>query len=630
MKQVININYHGRIIPIEITAYDILKSYSERLNRYFENEHGKEEIINDIESRLGELFQERIKNGANCITDDDVNAIIKSMGNPEEFDAEINEESKQKSEAKTEREETKQARRLYRDENHKLVGGVCSGLANYFNIDIALVRIIFVIAVVSFGFGIIPYLILWIAVPSSATKEIGSVRKKLYRDTDEKIVAGVCSGIANYFSIDVWIPRVLFLLPFIGVVFNWNWHNIITFSPGSIIVYIICWLVIPEAKTTSEKLEMKGEKIDLNSIKQTIKEEIKSVHQKTKQAAEEIKENATKKSSSFFGELKSFIKTIISVLIKIISFLIKAFVYFVLAVIAIALILALFSIALASFVVFPFKDFIIESQWQNIFAWGTLIFFIIVPVVGLLTWIIRKIMRTKANRFALRTTFIALWIIGWASFIGLLVTLSNDFKYSSNLDETAIALNNPKPEKLNVFFFSKKNILDDNAITLSDILNTADDTAFVENVKIRIEKSDNDSFNIVMKKFANGKNREAADVKAKEIEYSILQQDSVLLLNKGISFTQKTKFRNQRVIVTIRVPVGKKIRINDYSSEHNIIFGSPWNARGFEYSGRWQDSWDSDKDYIMKEDGLHEVSETSEDKILPPIPPAPPQAPKII
>jgi len=80
MKQVININFQGRVVPIEVTAFDLLKQYTDSLNRHFAHEEGKDEIINDIESRIGELFQERLKKGATCITDDDVNAIIKSMG----------------------------------------------------------------------------------------------------------------------------------------------------------------------------------------------------------------------------------------------------------------------------------------------------------------------------------------------------------------------------------------------------------------------------------------------------------------------------------------------------------------------------------------------------------------------
>jgi phage shock protein PspC (stress-responsive transcriptional regulator) len=80
-------------------------------------------------------------------------------------------------------------------------------LANYFGIDPLVVRILFVIF---FGVTFIPYLILWVAVPSTATQVIGSVRKRLFRDSDDKVIAGVCSGLSQYFGVSVWIPRLLF------------------------------------------------------------------------------------------------------------------------------------------------------------------------------------------------------------------------------------------------------------------------------------------------------------------------------------------------------------------------------------------------------------------------------------
>ena len=88
MKKVININFQGRVIPIEESAYDILKQYTESLNKFFATEEGKEEIINDIEGRIAELFAETLKKGTTCICDDDVNRIIESMGKPEDFETE--------------------------------------------------------------------------------------------------------------------------------------------------------------------------------------------------------------------------------------------------------------------------------------------------------------------------------------------------------------------------------------------------------------------------------------------------------------------------------------------------------------------------------------------------------------
>src|ERR1700752_1174832 len=87
MKKVININFQGRVIPIEETAYEILKQYIESLRQFFANEEGKDEIINDIESRIGELFGEQLKKGSACITDADVQTIINSIGRPEDFEA---------------------------------------------------------------------------------------------------------------------------------------------------------------------------------------------------------------------------------------------------------------------------------------------------------------------------------------------------------------------------------------------------------------------------------------------------------------------------------------------------------------------------------------------------------------
>lgn len=86
MKKVININFQGRVIPIEESAFELLKAYTDSLRRCFAQEEGKDEIINDIESRIAELFGEALKKGSVCITDDQVNAIIDNMGRPEDLE----------------------------------------------------------------------------------------------------------------------------------------------------------------------------------------------------------------------------------------------------------------------------------------------------------------------------------------------------------------------------------------------------------------------------------------------------------------------------------------------------------------------------------------------------------------
>ncbi|HMK02665.1 MAG TPA: PspC domain-containing protein, partial [Ferruginibacter sp.] len=579
MKQVININFQGRVVPIEVTAFDLLKNYTESLNRHFANEEGKEEIINDIESRIGELFQERLTKGATCITDDDVKAVIKSMGNPEDFEAMDDTQSASSSSSASQAQPTAAtsipagSKRLYRNENDKVLGGVCSGLANYFNIDVVIARIIFVILLFS-GVGFLTYIIMWIAVPSSATVQIGSTRRKLFRDPDEKMIAGVCSGIGNYFGINPWIPRVLFLLPFLSFLSRWgHWGGLwdfgdvirFTFSPTSLIIYIILWIVIPEAITTSEKLEMKGEKVDMNSIKNSVMEEMKGVGKKASSFSKEAAGSVSEAAKNMAGDVQNFSKRSRGGLGNVIAMIAKIFAYFIIGCVCFAFVMALIGLGIFSIGIFPLKDYVLRGSWQNFYAWGTLFLFIAVPIIAIITWLIRKIARMKNNSKILRLTFGSLWTIGWFCMIMLLVTVTRDFKASSSLDEQNVSLLNPQPNKMVVSStlpFTKK-YYGRNWIRFEPFENLVDeDTAFVRNVYVEIARSSNDSFQVTMKKTSRGYSRADANGLANLIRFNVEQKDSILLLDKGIAINKADKFRNQMVIITVYVPVGKQIRIN--------------------------------------------------------------------
>ena len=115
-------------------------------------------------------------------------------------------------------------KKLYRDENHKILGGVCSGIAAYFGIEPIIVRLVFIFS----GIGFFAYILLWIFVPGSNAL-VNGVRKRLYRNPDEKIIGGVCSGIGSYFNINPWIPRILFLIPFVSFFFRWGHIGPLTF-----------------------------------------------------------------------------------------------------------------------------------------------------------------------------------------------------------------------------------------------------------------------------------------------------------------------------------------------------------------------------------------------------------------
>src|SRR5277367_704992 len=316
MKKIININFHSRVVPIEETAYEILQQYIESLRRYFANEEGREEIISDIENRFAELFSEILKKGAPCVTDQDVTNVIASMGRPEEFEGEGAEPAPASGAAAGTDTGTNQSsgayqqnwqyasdgRRLFRADNDKILGGVCAGLANYLRLDPAIVRIVFVLMTIGWGFGFLLYLILWMILPTKALP--AAVRKRLYRNSDDRVIGGVASGLAAYFHIDVWIPRLIFAAPLIlGVVasiirsayYNWYHFSGPAFFTGGFggtlfVTYIVLWIVLPEAVTASDKLEMRGEKVDLESIKNTIKSDLEGFKGKAKEMGAEVKE----------------------------------------------------------------------------------------------------------------------------------------------------------------------------------------------------------------------------------------------------------------------------------------------------------------------------------------------------
>ena len=635
MKKVININFQGRIIPIEEAAHEILKQYVESLSKFFANEEGKEEIINDIEGRIAELFAETLKKGSTCICEDDVNKIIASMGRPEDFEAEEINVKEQLGANKNEQQNNNTSERgthvktkMFRDENNKFLGGVCSGIANYFGTDITIIRIL---AVIFFGATFLPYLILWVVIPSSSSNVIGSVRKRLFRDPDEKIIAGVCSGLSQYFGVNVWIPRLLFVIPFLSLAFNFNRHNFFDYgdffsfsvSPGTIVFYVILWMVLPEALTTADKLEMKGEKIDLNSIKNTIQNDMEGFGKRAQQWGEDVSKKAnefgataSQKSQQFSQEVNTTFKKSRGTLGDIIVLIFKIFAYTIIGICLIAVLIGLFAAGIALTGLLPAKGYIINDGWQNIFAWGTLLLFIWLPIISALTFIIRRLTKAKRNSNAIRYTFGGLWTVGWVCLFMLIATLFNSIKYKNNPIEETIALTNPQVNSLTVSTKAFDKYYNHSWLNIEPFANIDDDTAYVKNYSIRIVKSNTDSFKVVMVKLANGSSKNDANLKAEKIELKVLQQDSSLKIDKGIAINKTDKFRNQHVIITIAVPVGKRIKVNsesywNHNSRMTIGYNNynDWDDFGNNYSSDEKSyNYDSDVEYIMTANGLKKTA----------------------
>lgn len=169
MKKVENVNIGGTPFYIDEDAYVKLMKYLRTIERHFSSSEGCEEIIEDIEFRLAELFTEQIK-PRKIISNKDLDRIIEIMGTPDEFGASHSMFEDGDDEESYDHETYQTGRRLFRDGEDKVIGGVCSGLTAYFGLkDPLILRILFVLLFFGAGISFLPYIILWILVPQART-----------------------------------------------------------------------------------------------------------------------------------------------------------------------------------------------------------------------------------------------------------------------------------------------------------------------------------------------------------------------------------------------------------------------------------------------------------------------------
>lgn len=652
MKKVININFQGRVIPIEETAFDLLKQYIESLRTYFAREEGRDEIINDIESRIAELFSERLKKGVVCITDQDVNEVSASIGRPEDFEDDgsgtqetAGEETKQSQHQQQSNQSGSSAQyatgrgRLYRNTDDKILGGVCSGLGSYLGIDPVFLRILFVLLFAPLFWV---YIILWIVVPGKSVQT--NITKRLYRSSDDKVIAGVAGGLASYFHIDAWIPRLIFGLPvFLAVLsgpldFFWDHWNfwgpkIITGSLGwtLFITYVILWIAVPVAVTASEKLEMKGERVDINSIADTVKEDLKGFQQKAEKWGQEVKQSAQEMGAkaqqfgkeagdqfkSYSGDANSRVRN--SGFGHAIGVIFKVFFMVIFGCIAAALFVALIWV-LFGFNLFPMKAFLLDGFRQETLAWLSIILLLGVPVVAILTWLIRSIVGAKKNKF-IAIGFSTLWTIGLICAILLAAVLGKNFRNRAgvNQDGVNIPVTNGRLDvdiKPDSRYYSNDWFgMETDADWPFYAVNS--DTMLVSMVRVEVVKSKDSLYHARLEKYSRGRTTETARRLARKIKFNLSTENNTLYLPEGFEISRFDKWRAQQVLLIIEVPVGKKVFLNQHLDRYESFDLSPNRRRRFgqDFDRDWY--WtELGKEYVMTEnDGPRKVEDMDQTEL---------------
>jgi len=625
MKKVININFQGQVIAIEETAYEILNRYIDSLQSYFSKEDGGDEIVNDIECRIAELFGNRLKHGINCITDEDVESIITSIGRPKDFDTDYEEHEERQAHRSTSSAgntqtppaNTEERRSLYRNANDQIIGGVCSGLAHYFKIDPVWIRILFVLF---FGVLFWVYIVLWIVLKPKPLET--NVAKRLYRNPNDRFLGGVCGGIAAYFRIDSWIPRVLFLIPLlfnlIGIMsffplnrffddvhFSWN------VNLSMVVAYIVLWIIIPEAKTVKQKLEMMGEEEYIRTIREKVSDNVSGTRSRadaekpvdriadgaTVRMAESTSHRtvanvATKDNPVEVGmpvqemppkppvppESKWKDKPVeprqrsgfLNVLILFLKIIFFTFVGF----LALVLVGVFIGFLFAGTQFMSLKALFIDPGYETNLLIISLSLIVLVPVISIITWIIRRVMKTRSRPVIGVVSFI-LWFAG-LTLAGVLAKNVAD-KYSvESSKESVVALAPVTSDKL---YLDMQPYSEDYAefkmgygfnTDIDELPYTTvnEDSLLSRNIYLYIKKSTDSLFHVRTIAASRGRDLRAAKADIAGFTYPIVQHDSLLLLPEFLMVPVSQGFRDQSMTVEISVPPGKTVEISDALNEY--------------------------------------------------------------
>ena len=357
MKKTLTVNLGGTVFHIDEDAYRLLDEYLCNLRLHFRKQEGADEIINDIETRISELFSEKIGLNTQVITIAYVEEVIERMGKPEEFE----------------------------DENSSAYNDAPGAETKH-----------------------------------TSYKESAKTAKRLYRNPDDKILGGIISGLAAYFGWDATPLRLIVLIVLICGV-------------GTLIpIYIILWLVIPEAQTAAEKLSMRGEDVTMENIGKTVTDGFEKVANGVNDYMRSDKP-------------RTFLQKLADALVAIVGFILKAClvvlavvfspVLFVLIIVFVVLVIVIVSVMIgggaALYSLIPSVDwgYISSSPLVAIIACIAGVIIVGIPLFGIVFAILRQVLNWQPMASGLKWTLLILWVVGVAVLLLSLPQLNWDIPY---------------------------------------------------------------------------------------------------------------------------------------------------------------------------------------------------------
>lgn len=522
MKKTFTINISGSVFHIDEDAYEKLQQYLQMLNRHFGGTEEGREILQDIEARIAELFNEKMKEGKDVIIDIWVDEVISRMGKPEDF-------------MEGEEEEA----------------------------------------------------------PTASQAGPKKTKRRMYRDPDRRVFGGVCGGMGAYFNVDPVILRIIFFVMFFVI------------GPFNFLLYFMLWIAVPKARTTAQRLEMRGEEATVSNIEKSIKEEVKEV----KASFQRFKDSDTyekgKDGVSRFGDL---VYNVLRVSVKILVIIVGALLILtgflgLLGFISTMLIghsvlgNASWISGLGPEIHMPgFFDHFVSSGSLTV-AIIAIVLLVAIPMMAILFIGTKMIFRYKTNNKIIGLASVGIWLV--ALFTLIFVSVGQIDNFSKKTSTTVsnkiecqdcksliLELGNDKYESFTDFEMD---------LDRMKMIKVDGDEILLGDPRLDIEKSNSDQFAIVIKKKARGKNQDEAQKNTEMIVYNFQQKDSVITFDPYYTLGDEGKWRNQEVDVVVKVPVGKTVYL-----DKNLV-------RVIYDIENVDNTWDGDmvgKYWVMTEEGL--------------------------
>lgn len=550
MKKNISINISGIIFHIEEDGYENLRKYLDSINKYFASYEDSSEILADIESRVAEIFLSKLNEGKQVITADDVQSLIATMGSvsdfkaaeDQEFTSEKTKEKKQERASAAEeegpsRQETRRSPRqqqLFRDQKRKILGGVCSGIANYFSVDAIWIRLLFALLAFAYGITIIAYIVMWIVVPGTFDLEEPDAIKKMFRDGERKVIAGVSGGVSAFFGIDILAVRILFIVltVFFGVGF---------------VIYIVLWIALPEARSLTDRMEMQGEPVTLSNIESNIKRNLN---------VDPDKEETTLTKILLFpfrliGLLLNALGKILGPLIEVLRVVIGIIVVMLGACLMLTVIItAGIFIGLFSASAFAWPNELsmpLDVFTNSISGWTVLAAFLAAIVPSILITLL------GASIIAKRYVFNP--AVGWTLFVFFFVSVA---MLSVTIPRMVYSFKEEGEYKTETLYdlTGSRALIKINEVGMDDY----------HAVSLNLKGYEGKQFRLVQTFKAQGVTKQKAIENAQMVDYHVTASDSVLTFDSNIQFKENAIFRAQRMDMTLYIPYNRPFVMDESAS----------------------------------------------------------------